>query len=64
MHRSLMPAPYHKDGGVFGWTYEQLGWNMVEGGFVPEKKWAACYRGPDGAGRRVGKVDLDAMSVL
>jgi glycerol 2-dehydrogenase (NADP+) len=38
MHRSLMPAPYHENGGVFGWTYEQLGWNMVEGGVVPEKK--------------------------
>jgi glycerol 2-dehydrogenase (NADP+) len=36
MHRSLLT--YHEDGGVFGWSYEQLGWDMVEGGVVPEKK--------------------------
>jgi len=32
MHRSLMK--YHSKDGVFGWTYEQLGWNMKEGGYV------------------------------
>ncbi|KAI0339203.1 Aldo/keto reductase [Trametopsis cervina] len=31
MHRSLVR--YHREGGgVFGWTYEQLGWNFSEGG--------------------------------
>ncbi|KZW03674.1 putative GCY1-galactose-induced protein of aldo/keto reductase family [Exidia glandulosa HHB12029] len=37
LHRSLLP--YHSTGnfvGVFGYTYEQLGWPMVEGGFVQE----------------------------
>nr|GAT57885.1 aldo-keto reductase [Mycena chlorophos] len=34
MHRSLVP--FHADyGGVFGWTYEQLGWKMIKDGFVP-----------------------------
>ncbi|KAI0687942.1 Aldo/keto reductase [Cerioporus squamosus] len=35
MHRSLLR--YHSnsaDGTVFGWTYEQMGWNMVKGGIV------------------------------
>lgn len=35
LHRSLLS--YHNnsaDGTVFGWTYEQLGWNMVKGGIV------------------------------
>ncbi|KAJ7785254.1 NADP-dependent oxidoreductase domain-containing protein [Mycena maculata] len=35
MHKSLLHF-HAKDGsGVFGWTYEQLGWNMVAGGIVP-----------------------------
>ncbi|KZW03672.1 aado/keto reductase [Exidia glandulosa HHB12029] len=37
LHRSLLS--YHSTGdfvGVFGYTYEQLGWPMVEGGFVKE----------------------------
>lgn len=34
-HKSLLG--YHKDDGtVFGWTYEQLGWNMSKGGIVPQ----------------------------
>ncbi|KAF9464290.1 Aldo/keto reductase [Collybia nuda] len=34
MHKSLLT--FHKPGGVvFGWTYEELGWNMKEGGIVP-----------------------------
>ncbi|TFK81028.1 Aldo/keto reductase [Polyporus arcularius HHB13444] len=38
MHRSLLR--YHsnsQDGTVFGWTYEQMGWNMVKGGIVADK---------------------------
>ncbi|KAG7449622.1 Aldo/keto reductase [Guyanagaster necrorhizus] len=35
MHKSLLG--YHQpDGTVFGWSYEELGWNMVQGGVVPE----------------------------
>jgi glycerol 2-dehydrogenase (NADP+) len=35
MHKSLLA--YHKDDGkVFGWTYDQLGWNMTKGGSVPQ----------------------------
>lgn len=37
LHRSLLT--YHtlgKSAGVFGYTYEQLGWNMVDGGIVPQ----------------------------
>ncbi|KAJ7598602.1 Aldo/keto reductase [Mycena floridula] len=35
MHRSA--CGFHAaDGTVFGWTYEQLGWNMTTGGFVPQ----------------------------
>lgn len=33
-HRSLMG--YHKDGGVFGWTYEELGWELTGNGVVKE----------------------------
>ncbi|KAJ7775120.1 Aldo/keto reductase [Mycena metata] len=34
MHKSLLP--FHDESfGVYGWTYEQLGWNMVLGGVVP-----------------------------
>ncbi|KAK0241564.1 Aldo/keto reductase [Armillaria nabsnona] len=34
MHKSLLG--YHQpDGTVFGWSYEELGWNMVKGGVVP-----------------------------
>jgi len=32
MHKSLLS--YHVDGGVFGWTHEQLGWNMNPDGSV------------------------------
>lgn len=32
MHRSLLD--YHKNGLVWGWTYEQLGWNMDNEGYV------------------------------
>lgn len=33
MHRSLLG--YHKeDGKVFGYTYEQLGWDITKGGVV------------------------------
>lgn len=35
MHRSLLSYHnYTSDGTVFGWTYEQMGWNMVKGGIV------------------------------
>ena len=34
LHRSLT-AIHEDDGTVFGWTYEQLGWNMAKGGIVP-----------------------------
>lgn len=37
MHRSLLG--HHTTGevvGVFGWTYEQMGWNLIKGGLVPE----------------------------
>ena len=37
MHRSLLR--YHinsPDGMVFGWTYEQMGWNMAKGGIIVE----------------------------
>ena len=35
MHRSLLK--YHtnsNDRSILGWTYEQLGWNMKQGGIV------------------------------
>ena len=35
LHKALLDY-LHKDGKVLGWTYEQLGWNMTEGGFVPQ----------------------------
>ncbi|KAJ7188602.1 Aldo/keto reductase [Mycena filopes] len=36
MHKSLLSYHSTEDPvGVFGWTYEQLGWNMVSGGVVP-----------------------------
>lgn len=34
MHRSLLATRYHVGTNVFGWNYEQMGWNMREGGFV------------------------------
>lgn len=35
MHRSLLRYhSYADDGTVLGWTYEQLGWNMVKGGII------------------------------
>ncbi|KAJ7287280.1 Aldo/keto reductase [Mycena rebaudengoi] len=34
MNRSLLAFDGKKDGTVFGWTYEQLGWNLVVGGAV------------------------------
>lgn len=33
MHKSLLNA-YFSDGVVFGWTYEQLGWDMDKNGVV------------------------------
>ncbi|KAI0686536.1 Aldo/keto reductase [Earliella scabrosa] len=37
MHRSLLRYhTYSDDGSVLGWTYEQLGWNMVKGGIIAE----------------------------
>ncbi|KAJ6495690.1 aldo/keto reductase [Mycena vitilis] len=35
MHKSLLAFDNKGDGTVFGWTYEQLGWNLVVGGKVP-----------------------------
>lgn len=35
MHRNLLSA-YFPDGVVFGWTYDQLGWNQDKDGFVVE----------------------------
>lgn len=36
MHRSVCGFHSPKLGGsCFGWTYEQLGWDMVTGGIVP-----------------------------
>ncbi|KAJ7129003.1 aldo/keto reductase [Mycena crocata] len=32
MHRSLLAFDGKNDGTVFGWTYEQLGWDLVVGG--------------------------------
>ncbi|KAJ6602162.1 aldo/keto reductase [Mycena sp. CBHHK59/15] len=34
MHKSLLVFDDKNDGTVFGWTYEELGWNLVVGGFV------------------------------
>lgn len=35
-HRTLCHADPSRTGGMlFGWTYEQLGWNLVKGGIVP-----------------------------
>jgi len=34
-HKSLI-ALHQPDGTVFGWTYDQLGWNMTVGGVVPQ----------------------------
>lgn len=33
MHKSLLTV-YHSNGSIFGWTYEQLGWNMHGNGIV------------------------------
>lgn len=34
-HKSLLT--YHNDdGSVFGWTYEQMGWNLAKGNFGKE----------------------------
>jgi len=35
MHKSLTTI-HEPDGTVFGWTYEQLGWDMTVGGIVPQ----------------------------
>lgn len=35
-HRSLLGYHNKDDNSVFGWTYEQLGWNMTTGGVVPQ----------------------------
>lgn len=32
MHRSMIG--YHNEDGVFGWTYDQLGWSFTKGGVV------------------------------
>jgi len=35
MHKSLLSYHnYTDDGLIFGWTYEQLGWNMKKGGII------------------------------
>ncbi|KZV61840.1 Aldo/keto reductase [Peniophora sp. CONT] len=34
LHRSLLVAPGGVKGQVFGWTYDQLGWNMDDNGVV------------------------------
>ncbi|KAF7298090.1 Aldo-keto reductase [Mycena chlorophos] len=36
MHKSLLVFDDKKDGTVFGWTYNQLGWNLKVGGHVVE----------------------------
>lgn len=39
MHRSV--CGFHSTelgGSCFGWTYEQLGWDMIIGGVVPDGK--------------------------
>ncbi|KAF7315216.1 Aldo-keto reductase [Mycena indigotica] len=36
LHKSLLAFDDKKDGTVFGWTYEQLGWNIRVGGEVVE----------------------------
>ena len=37
MHRSLLRYhTYSNDGTVFGWTYEQMGWNMLKGGIIAD----------------------------
>ncbi|KAI3609594.1 aado keto reductase [Moniliophthora roreri] len=36
-HRSLLAYHNNDPGRVFGWTYEQLGWDMVEGGIIASK---------------------------
>ncbi|ETW75512.1 hypothetical protein HETIRDRAFT_461341 [Heterobasidion irregulare TC 32-1] len=37
MHRSLLSSYHDNNGSVFGWTYEQLGWDMKLGGIVAEQ---------------------------
>jgi len=37
MHRSLLKR-FHSGPTVCGWTYDQLGWPLVKGGFVAESK--------------------------
>ena len=32
LHRSLLVGLHGEDGKVFGWTYEQLGWDLIAGG--------------------------------
>ena len=35
LHRSvIVPPPGSAKGAVFGWTYEQLGWNMDDDGVI------------------------------
>ena len=35
-HRTLFHIePSRLEGVVLGWTYEQLGWDLVKGGIVP-----------------------------
>lgn len=34
LHRSLLGSPGNIKGVVFGWTYDQLGWNMDDDGVV------------------------------
>ncbi|KAH9914829.1 Aldo/keto reductase [Fomitopsis serialis] len=39
MHKSLLSYHnYTDDGLIFGWTYEQLGWNMKKGGIVKDSE--------------------------
>ncbi|EIN03930.1 aado/keto reductase [Punctularia strigosozonata HHB-11173 SS5] len=38
MHKALTTIHVPGSNKTFGWTYEQLGWNFIEGGIVPESE--------------------------
>ena len=38
MHRNLLSIPGSPPGVIFGWTYEQLGWNWALDDTVNEEK--------------------------